>query len=263
MFGMYQASVYSLCPNTTDVLGLRGEIAVQGNDQDAPRQICTARSKNSDDDATTRKKYSAVPRDQLQSRVVLHDGRLVRRPTATNTLPTFMWVLVGFALLRVHLSLLLPERVLFYAYNLVGIKLVVRGHPPPPPPPHRKGRQPGVLFVCNHRTALDPVTVAASLGRKVTCVMGSFSGVRGRDADAARTRIWRLLEKGDVVVFPDVPSRGTDGEVPAREGDGAAPAAFDRHPRWRAALQGAVGAKPHWHGTIPTRRRSSALRWRR
>ncbi|KAL6620331.1 hypothetical protein ACP70R_035470 [Stipagrostis hirtigluma subsp. patula] len=158
----------------------------------------------------TRKKYRAVPRDQLQSRVVLHDGRLVRRPTATNTLLTFLWVPVGFALalLRVHLIRLLPERVVLYAYKLLGVKLVVRGHPPPPAAA-KKSRRPGVLFVCNHRTALDPVMVAAALGRKVTCVTGSFAGVLGRDTDAARARVRRLLEEGDVVVFPEgAPGRG-------------------------------------------------------
>ncbi|KAL6610307.1 hypothetical protein ACP70R_040276 [Stipagrostis hirtigluma subsp. patula] len=156
----------------------------------------------------TRKKYRAVPSDNLQSRVIVHDGRLVRRPTATNTLLTFLWMPVGFALalLRVHLMGLLPERVVLYAYKLMGVKLVVRGHPPPPPAA-KKGRRPGVLFVCNHRTALDPVMVAAALGRKVTCVTGSISGVRSRDTDAARVR--RLLEEGDVVVFPEgAPSSG-------------------------------------------------------
>ncbi|PAN19232.1 hypothetical protein PAHAL_3G258000 [Panicum hallii] len=162
----------------------------------------------------TRQKYRAVPREQLRSRAVLHDGRLARRPTATSTLLTFLWVPLGFALalLRARLHLLLPPRAASYACKLTGVKLVVRGHPPPPP---RKGR-PGVLFVCNHRTALDPVAVAVALGRTVSCFMDSaprFPGLvslvraavapsgRVREADAARVR--RLLEFGDVVIFPE------------------------------------------------------------
>ncbi|OEL13794.1 Glycerol-3-phosphate 2-O-acyltransferase 6 [Dichanthelium oligosanthes] len=164
----------------------------------------------------TRQNYRAVPREQLRSRAVLHDGRLARRPTATNMLLTFLWTLLGFALalLRVSLHLLLPARAVSYAYTLTGVKLVVRGHPPPPP--SGKGR-PGVLFVCNQRTALDPVAVAVALGRKVSCFTYSASGFSGfvspirpavalsgrvREAEAARVR--RLLEVGDdVVIFPE------------------------------------------------------------
>ncbi|KAJ1263163.1 hypothetical protein BS78_09G162700 [Paspalum vaginatum] len=111
----------------------------------------------------TRQRYRAVPSEQLRSRAIVHDGRLARRPTATNTLLTFMWMPLGFALalLRLHLHLLLPARAVPYAYKLVGVNLVVRGHPPT----SKKGRQ-GVLFVCNHRIALDPVAVAVALGRK-------------------------------------------------------------------------------------------------
>nr|CAB3461312.1 unnamed protein product [Digitaria exilis] len=171
----------------------------------------------------TRQKYRAVPREQLRSRVVLHDGRLARRPTATNTLLTFLWMPLGFALasLRARLHLLpLPARAVSYAYNLLGIKLQVRGHPPPL---SGKGR-PGVLFVCNHRTALDHVMVEAALGRKVTCVMYRAPGFsepvspimatveasgRERETDAAGVR--RLLDDGsDVIVFPE-------GGAPCRE----------------------------------------------
>jgi glycerol-3-phosphate acyltransferase len=170
----------------------------------------------------TRQKYRALPREQLQSRAILHDGRLARRPTATNMLLTFLWMPLGFALalMRVHLHLLLPARALSYAYKLTGVRLVVRGNRPPP---SKKGGGPGVLFVCNHRTTLDPVAVAVALGRKVRWFTDGASsrfsepvsspvmtGValpvpsrESDDADAA-ARIRRLLEEGDdVVIFPE------------------------------------------------------------
>ncbi|XP_006654486.1 glycerol-3-phosphate 2-O-acyltransferase 6-like [Oryza brachyantha] len=178
----------------------------------------------------TSRKHRPVPKSQLLSPVILHDGRLARRPTAINTLLVFLWMPLGFALaiLRVYVNLLLPERVVFYAYKLMGVRFVVRGHPPPPP----VNGSPGVLFVCNHRTALDAVAVAVALGRKVRC--GTYSiarkthGVsrlselatspspvktvelcRERDRDADRVR--RLLEEGvDLVVFPE----GTACRVP-------------------------------------------------
>ncbi|KAI5019239.1 hypothetical protein ZWY2020_044127 [Hordeum vulgare] len=162
----------------------------------------------------TRSKYSALEQNQLQSPVILHDGRLVQRPTDINALLTFLWLPIGFvlAILRVHVKPLLPDPVAFYAYKLMGVKLAVRGHPPPPP---TKGR-PGVLFACNHRTALDPTMVSVALGRKVMCVTHDSASISltehalpvkavplsgERDRDAARIR--RLLEEGDVVVFPE------------------------------------------------------------
>uniref|UniRef100_M8C6E5 Glycerol-3-phosphate acyltransferase 6 n=1 Tax=Aegilops tauschii TaxID=37682 RepID=M8C6E5_AEGTA len=162
----------------------------------------------------TRSKYSPVPKNQLEGPVIPHDGRLVQPPTDINALLTFLWLPIGFALalLRVHVKPLLPDRVAFYAYKLMGVKLAVRGNPPPPP---TKGR-PGVLFVCNHRTALDPTMVSVALGRKVTRVThNSASGILTehtspvkavalsgeRDGDAARIR--RLLEEGDLVLFPE------------------------------------------------------------
>ncbi|KAF0927463.1 hypothetical protein E2562_033542 [Oryza meyeriana var. granulata] len=144
---------------------------------------------------TTTRKHRPVPKSQLLSPVILHDGRLAQRPTAINTLFTFLWMPFGFALalLRVYLNLLLPERVVLYAYKLLGVRLVVCGHPPPPRP---VDGSPGVLFVCNHRTVLDPVAIAVALGRKAVALC------RERDRDADRVR--RLLEEGvDLVVFPE------------------------------------------------------------
>uniref|UniRef100_A0A0D9WH52 Phospholipid/glycerol acyltransferase domain-containing protein n=1 Tax=Leersia perrieri TaxID=77586 RepID=A0A0D9WH52_9ORYZ len=145
---------------------------------------------------TTSRKHRPVPKTQLLSPVILfHDGRLVQRPTDINTVLTFLWMPFGFALafLRVHLSLLLPVRLVSYAYRLTGVRLVVRGHPPPV---DGASRGPGVLFVCNHRTALDPTAVAVALGRKAVALC------RERDADEERVR--RLLEEGvDLVVFPE------------------------------------------------------------
>ncbi|CAM0947966.1 unnamed protein product [Alopecurus aequalis] len=154
-----------------------------------------------------------APADALLSRVVFHDGRLVDRPDPKHAVFALFFLPVGFALalLRVFISFYVPPRLVRHIFRLAGIRLAVHGTPPPPP---AHGTQ-GSLFVCNHRTALDPIFVSSALGRPVTCVTYSAGKLStaispiptvaltgDREADAAR--IAELLESGrDVVVCPE------------------------------------------------------------
>lgn len=155
-------------------------------------------------------KVEALQQSKLPKQIVFHDGRLVRSPTPGWALVTLLWLPIGFllALLRVAAGALLPMSLVYYAFRCLGVRVVVKGKPP-----LHKNKQ-GVLFVCTHRTLLDPIFVSCAVGRAVSAVTYSVSRVsetispiktvrlcRDREKDAANIR--KLLEEGDLVICPE------------------------------------------------------------
>ncbi|XP_010922285.1 glycerol-3-phosphate acyltransferase 5 [Elaeis guineensis] len=144
--------------------------------------------------------------------VIFHDGRLVRRPTPFMALLIILWIPIGIivAFVRITVGLILPLQFIPYIVGIFGGEVIVRGRPPPP----ASGSTSGVLFVCTHRTLMDPVVLSMVLGRKVPAVTYSISRLSeilspirtvrlSRDRRVDAERIKSELEKGDLVVCPE------------------------------------------------------------
>ncbi|XP_016432433.1 glycerol-3-phosphate acyltransferase 1-like [Nicotiana tabacum] len=154
---------------------------------------------------------SVLPREKYPKPVVFHDGRLVFLPTPLATLTMFMWLPIGIllAIVRVFIGIYLPYNITIFLCTLSGMKLRLKGTDPLT---SENGK--GVLYVCTHRTLLDPLFLCTSLGKPLTAVTYSLSKMaeilapiktvrltrsRNKDAEAMK----RFLSEGDLVVCPE------------------------------------------------------------
>ncbi|XP_011002643.1 PREDICTED: glycerol-3-phosphate acyltransferase 5-like [Populus euphratica] len=144
--------------------------------------------------------------------VIFHDGRLVKRPTPSTALLIILWMPLGIILatIRILVGVMLPMWAKPYSSRVLGGKVIVKGKPPPP----ASGGNSGVLFVCTHRTLMDPVVLSTVLRRKIPAVTYSLSRLseilspiptvrltRIRNVDAKKIKT--ELAKGDLVVCPE------------------------------------------------------------
>ncbi|KAK7385909.1 hypothetical protein VNO78_31871 [Psophocarpus tetragonolobus] len=154
---------------------------------------------------------TVMPRNKYPKSLIFHDGRLAFLPTPSATLYMFMWFPIGIvlAIYRILLGILLP-----YGWSLAlgvwsGINLHVKGSVP-----EKSKQKKGVLYVCSHRTLLDPIFLSTSLGKPVTAVTYSLSKVSEliapirtvrltRDRKQDGETMQRLLKEGDLVVCPE------------------------------------------------------------
>lgn len=156
----------------------------------------------------------AVTSDKLPKPIIFHDGRLVQKPTPLMALLIILWTPIGFLLacLRIAAGALLPMSTVYYAFRALGVRVTVKGTPPPPA--KTSTGQTGVLFVCSHRTLLDPIFLSAALGRPIPAVTYSVSRLseiispiktvrltRDRSTDASTIK--KLLQEGDLAICPE------------------------------------------------------------
>ncbi|KAG2702216.1 hypothetical protein I3760_06G080000 [Carya illinoinensis] len=156
----------------------------------------------------------AVTSDKLPKPIIFHDGRLVQKPNPLMALLTILWIPIGFVLacLRMAAGSLLPMPLVYYALWALGVRVTIKGTPPSPV--RKSTGKSGVLFICSHRTLLDPIFLSIALGRPIPAVTYSISRLseiispiktvrlsRDRVADAAMIK--KLLEEGDLAICPE------------------------------------------------------------
>ncbi|KAL6615635.1 hypothetical protein ACP70R_037905 [Stipagrostis hirtigluma subsp. patula] len=157
-------------------------------------------------------KEAKLPRDRYPKPLIFHDGRLAFLPTPDAMLAFFLFLPVGIILsvIRINIGIVLPYKFNFLAAAVFGIRVRTSGLCAS----KAGGKRRGVLYVCTHRTLVDPIMLTTALQRPVPAVTYSLSRLseiispiktvrltrdRARDAETMS----RLLEQGDLAVCPE------------------------------------------------------------
>ncbi|KAK7279081.1 hypothetical protein RJT34_24125 [Clitoria ternatea] len=154
----------------------------------------------------------AVTSEKLPKPIIFHDGRLVQKPTPLMALLIILWIPIGFPLacLRIAAGSLLPMSMVYHAFWALGVRVKVKGTPPPPV----RSNSSGVLFICSHRTLLDPIFLSTALRRPIPAVTYSVSRLSeiispiktvrlSRDRATDASMIKKLLQQGDLAICPE------------------------------------------------------------
>lgn len=164
-----------------------------------------------------KRKWRALPRDKYPKPLIFHDGRIALMPTFPTTLAMIMWLPFGLCLclFRIIILLSFPYTISIPILSFTGMggrlynestknsfnkNNMVKGK--------------GTLYVCNHRTLLDPLYISMAIMKPVTAVTYSLSRFseflsplktsnlsRSKEKDSKMMEM--LLSQGDLVVCPE------------------------------------------------------------
>lgn len=169
--------------------------------------------------STDKRSWQHLSTDKYPKPLIFHDGRLAFRPTVSNCLPIFMWVPFGLvlAIIRAFVALTLPFEISSLALAFSGLPFTVMTKPKTSHSSQNSKdcqKTERILYVCNHRTLLDPLYLSFALKKNVTAVTYSLSRLseilapiktvrmtRNRDQDAKMMK--SLLNQGDLVICPE------------------------------------------------------------
>ncbi|KAM7521390.1 hypothetical protein LguiA_011292 [Lonicera macranthoides] len=164
-----------------------------------------------------KRKWHPLPRAKYPNPLIFHDGRLAFTPTPLATLSMFMWFpfAITLSLIRAVIALSFPYSLSIpvLAFTGIQLKLTKPNSSHPPGEPNNKLPK-GLLYICNHRTLLDPLFLSFGLKKPFAAVTYSLSRMseflspiktfrltRDRDQDAKTME--RYLNQGDLVVCPE------------------------------------------------------------
>ncbi|MBA0635474.1 hypothetical protein Godav_024842 [Gossypium davidsonii] len=160
-----------------------------------------------------KKKWPVLPRKKSLKPLIFHDGRLAFRPTPLNTLSMFIWLPFGFLLhiTRIMVFISLPFKV---SAPLLAFSGMINTVSNSNVESSGEGKKRGMLYVCNHRTLLDPIYLTFAMMKSVSAVTYSvsrFSEVISpiktvrltRDRKTDEETMKKMLSKGDLVVCPE------------------------------------------------------------
>lgn len=162
--------------------------------------------------------WKSLPREKYPKPLIFHDGRLAFRPTLVATLIMFMWLPLGVLvfLIRFICGVFLPLNISAIVSASTGLSTTVSRAKRLSWIASNKNdkKESGVLYVCNHRTLLDPIFVAIALMKPLAAVTYSvsrFSEVTSpikvvrltRDHERDRKVMEQQLSQGDLVVCPE------------------------------------------------------------
>ncbi|KAL4285082.1 hypothetical protein GQ457_16G019470 [Hibiscus cannabinus] len=163
-----------------------------------------------------KKTWQVLPRKRYMKQLIFHDGRLAFRPTPLKALAMFIWLPFGFLLhiIRIMVFTSLPYKFSTPLLAFSGLINTVSKVESPASSVKSEEKRGGVLYVCNHRTLLDPVYIGIALMKPVSAVTYSLSRFSEVISPIKTVRLTRnrvkdgglmttMLSKGDLVVCPE------------------------------------------------------------
>lgn len=169
--------------------------------------------------STDKRSWQHLSRDKYPKPLIFHDGRLAFRPALSDCLAMFMWFPFGLvvAIIRAFVALTLPFEISTPTLIFSGLRFTVITKPKTSRSFQNSRdcqKTERTLYVCNHRTLLDPLYLSFALKKNLTAVTYSLSRMseilapiktvrmtRNRDQDAKLVK--SLLNQGDLVICPE------------------------------------------------------------